>query len=117
MQELARLEAQAAADLQGRALPAAAQVGDDRGHKDHRHQENGHAFAEMHRLDDGVGALALQTAELIQPHDGKAPHRQQVQNPGVRPPDGRGVIDAQVEQGADYAAHCADNAPQQHPFE
>ena len=81
MQQLARLEAQAAADLQGRALPAgaaAAQVGNDRGHEDHRHQQNGDAFAEVNGLDDGVGALALQMAELIQPHDGKAPHRHQV---------------------------------------
>ena len=110
----------AAADLQGRALPAgaaAAQVGDHRGHKDHRHQENGQAFAELHGLDDGVGALPLQTAELIQPHDGKAPHRPQVQNPGVGPPDGRGVIDADMKQGAHHAAPRADNPPQQHPFE
>ena len=119
VQQLPGLVAQAAADLQGSALTsgaAAAQVGDHRGHKDHRHQENGHAFAEMHRLDDGVGALALQMAELIQPHDGKAPHRQQVQNPGVRPPDGRGVIDADMKQGADHAAGHTDDAAQQHPF-
>lgn len=33
------------------------------------------------------------------------------------PPDGRGVIDADMKQGADHAAGHTDDAAQQHPFE
>ena len=110
--------AQAAADLQSRALPAgaaAAQVGDDRGHKDHRHQENGHAFAEMHGLDDGVGALPSRWQSLYSPTMARPPPAAGTGSRGA-PPDGRGVIDADMKQGADHAAGHTDDAAQQHPF-
>ena len=63
MQQPPRAVADAAADLQSRALAsgtAAAQVGDDGGHEDQRHQKHRHLLAEVYRLDDGVGAPALQ---------------------------------------------------------
>ena len=63
MQQSAGAVADAAADLQGRALAAgaaAAQVGDDGGDEDQRHQQHRYVGAEVYRFDDGVGALALQ---------------------------------------------------------
>ena len=110
MQQLAGAVADAAADLQGGALTsgaAAAQVGDDRGHEDQRHQQQRHVRAKVYRLDDGIGALALQPAQLVQPGDDETAHRQQVQHPRMSQPHLRGVVDAQVEQRAHHAADAA----------
>ena len=119
-QQPPRLIADAAADLQGSALTsgaAAAQVGNDRGHEDHRHQQPRHLLSEVDGGDDVVGTLPLRFGEPVQPHDGKAPHRHQVQHPRMGQTHLCGGVHADVEQGANDPAHQSDDAAQYHPFQ
>ena len=119
-QQRAGAVADAAADLERRALTAgaaAAQVGDDRGDEDQRHQKGGYFFAEVDGLDDGVGARALQPAQPVQQGDDHAAQGQQVQNPRVGQADVGGTVDAQVEQRAHEAAHAAHQCAHRQPFQ
>ena len=94
-----------------------AQVGDDGGDEDQRHQQHRDIGAEVYRLDDGVGALALQLTQLIQSGDDQSAQRQQVQHPRVGQPYLRGVVDAQVEQCAHHAADAAHQTAHYDPFQ
>ena len=120
MQQPPRGVADAPADLQRRALSAcaaAAQMGQHRGDKDHRHQQHRHVFAKMHGLDDGVGVLALHFGEAVQPRNEQSQHRQQVQDPRVRVPRKGSIVHADVEQRPDHAADAADKAAHRHPLD
>ena len=92
-------------------------MGDDRGHEDHRHQQPRHLLPKVDGGDDVVGTLSLRFGEPIQPHDGKAPHRHQVQHPRMGQTRLRGGVHADVEQGPDDPAHQSDDAAQYHPFQ
>ena len=120
MQQASRAVADTAADLQGCTLTtgaAAAQMGDDRADKDQRHQPNGHFPAEMHRLDHGVGTLALHLRDAVETHDHQTAHRQQIQHPRMGLADTGGVVDAQMEQRAHQTADTAYQRAHRHPLD
>ena len=71
----------------------------------------------MDGLDHGIGARALQTAQLVQPHDDHAAQRQQVQHPRVPRAHLRGIAHAQVERRAHKAAHAAYQRAHRQPFQ
>ena len=119
MQELARLVANAAADLQRRTLApgaAAAQVRKHCGQKNNRHQLHRYVLSEVDGFNDGVRALAPDASRLIEPHNHKSRKRQQIEDPRVAQPLGRRIVDADVEQRSHEAADRADQRPEYQPF-
>ena len=69
------------------------------------------------RLDDVVGPLPLGLCQLIKAYDQKARQRQAPQKPRVRPPQGRGPVDADVKEGAHHAAAGPHYRRYQQPFD
>ena len=89
MEQLCNIVADAAAHLQGRALPAggaAAQVGEHRAKEDGGHQQRADGLAALHGPDDIVGANALALGSFIKGYDGKARRGQQPEQPAVGTP-------------------------------
>ena len=111
--------ADGAAHLQRGALPsggAAAKVGQHGAQENGGQQENGKALAQMHRVDDVVGALALGFGELVEAHDQKTRQGQTPQKPRVGSPQLRGFFHTDVERGAHGAARRARHRRHRHPL-
>lgn len=107
MEQLCNIVADAAAHLQGRALPAggaAAQVGEHRAKEDGGHQQRADGLAALHGPDDIVGANALALGSFIKGYDGKARRGQQPEQPAVGTPQLGDGLYRQMERGADAAA-------------
>ena len=118
MEQLCNIVADAAAHLQGRALPAggaAAQVGEHRAQKDGRHQQLADALTTVDGPDDIVGANALALGSFIKGYDGKARRGQQPEQPAVGTPQLGDGLYRQMERGADAAAQQADGQGQHQP--
>ena len=79
MEQPSRLVADGTAHLQRGALPsggAAAQVGQHRAQEDGGQQKDGQALAQVHGVNDVVGALSLGFCQLVKGHDHQARQRQ-----------------------------------------
>ena len=118
VEQLPDVAAEAAADLQCRALTtgaAAEQVRDDGRQIDRRHEQQRHLVAEVNGVDDGVGVLVFHFGQAVDGRDEQAAHRQQPQQPRMRGAKRRRPVHAQVEgradQPADAAGHTRDNEP------
>lgn len=80
-------------------------------------QENGKALAQMHRVDDIIGALALRFGELVESHDQKARQGQAPQKPRVGSPQLRGFFHTDVERGTHGAARRAGHRRHRQPLD
>ena len=81
---------------------AAAQMGQDRTHKDGGQQQQGQPLPQTNHIDHIVGSLALGACKLIKAHDQEARQGQTPQKPGIRPPQHLCGVDTDMER----RAHC-----------
>ena len=111
--------AQGAPHLEGRPLPpggAAAEMGQHRPQEDGGDQEDGDAASLVNLIEDVVGPLALGAQELVEPHDGEARQGQEVQQPGMLPPELRDELHRHVKRRAHQAAGEPRRRGQQQPL-
>ena len=117
--DTAHRRADAAAQLQRRALPArraAQQMGQRGGQEDGRSHQNRHPLLRAHRLDDLIRAdTQRQPHQPVQSGDGKAAHRQQVHKPRVSPAGMGRPFHRHGESTAGKAAQAADERGGEQP--
>ena len=119
MEQRPHLVTDGAAHLQRRPFPSrgtAAKVGKHGAQENGGQQQNGKALAQMHRVDDIVGALSLGFCELVEANDHQARQWQAPQKPRVSPPQLRGFFHTDVERRAHSPAHRARHRRHRQPL-